>query len=93
MNNKILVIIFGLTFFLASSVCAKRQLPKDVNPIVYEGIKYTAPTDKMGYVVASDVKTGKVLWEKKVYEVTYQMGLEQDVQDVFISGLEIRDNV
>jgi len=76
---------------------AKRAEPKEVEPVIYRGIKYIAPhfrnMDKQvqrgGYVEAWDIKNNNMLWELQVYETKYNPKLEQDAQDIFITSLEI----
>jgi len=46
----------------------------------------------MGFVVATDRKTGKQIWTKQVYQVSYDKDMEQDVQDVFIDSLIVKCN-
>jgi hypothetical protein len=43
----------------------------------------------MGSVEARDEKTDQLLWTTKVYSVAYDSNLETDVQDVFITKLEV----
>lgn len=84
---------------LCSSAEADRLAPKEVEPVIYNGVKYVAPhwgyeygwKQNGGYVQAWDIKTGKKLWEKRIYEVKYDPQLEKDVQDVFITSLSIED--
>lgn len=76
---------------------AKRSAPAEVKPVVYQGIRYTAPhwvneNGKRiagGYVEATDVKTNKKRWRIKVYATQYDSQVEKDVQDVFITSLAI----
>ena len=44
-----------------------------------------------GYIEATSLETGKLLWELRVYEVEYDPILEGDVQDVYITYLKIVD--
>ncbi|HWB60180.1 MAG TPA: hypothetical protein VG733_11855 [Chthoniobacteraceae bacterium] len=71
---------------------AKRGEPAKVEPVVYEGVRYSAPNDDnlRGYLVAVDVATGKKLYEIDVYKTMVMDGLEADVQWVFIKNLEIK---
>ncbi len=80
----LLMAVFG------SSVSAKRTAPKPVQSIISDGIEYRAPLDleKMGVVQAWDVKTKKMLWEKKVYSVRFNPLLERDAQWIFITHLK-----
>ena len=83
-----ILVVFALTLMNAT---AKRAAPADVAPVTNGGITYTAPHDAMGCVIATDAKTGTKLWEKKIYLIKYDSELERDVQDCFISKLEIKD--
>jgi hypothetical protein len=79
---------------LAPVAFAKRGAPAEVKPVVWEGIEYRAPhstiaSNKMGVVEAWDKATGKMLWEQKVNTVAINTNLEEDVQHVFITKLEI----
>jgi len=44
----------------------------------------------MGHVQAFDLSSGRKLWETKVYHVWIMPLLEEDVQWVFISGMQIQ---
>lgn len=78
---------------------AKRAAPVDVPPLVHNGVKYAAPHGAVmnrlgqngGVIEARDEKTDTVLWRLKVYEAKRDPNKEQDVQDVFITALEIKD--
>jgi hypothetical protein len=85
--------IFAVLLVLFSPVFsqAKRMAPEEVEPLIYKGIKFVAPTQKMGYIEAWDIETKKKVWEKKVYTVIYNPLLETDVQDIFIVSLQIKD--
>lgn len=93
-KNKIIVVmvvIFAL-FVGATSVFAKRLAPTPVNDVVFNGIKYSASNVEMGYVEARDIQNNTLIWKKEVYKVTYDNNLEKDVQDVFVTHLQIEDN-
>jgi hypothetical protein len=87
-------IIVAMLVLLAPAAFAKRGAPAEVKPVVHEGIEYRAPhstiaSEKMGVVEAWDKATDKMLWEKKVYTVKINPLMERDVQDVFVTKLEI----
>lgn len=78
---------------------AKRAEPKEVEPAIYNGVKYLAPHFKhngdqfeRGYIEAWDIQSQKKLWELQVYKLNYDKKFEQDVQDVFITSLTITDD-
>ena len=70
-----------------------RSAPPKVDPVIVDGIEYTAPWDMMGSVVATDIGTGCQLWWRQIYAVKYIPGLEPDVQWVYISSLKADDGV
>lgn len=98
-------VIALIVLLLISGFCfAKRAAPKDVEPVVDHGVKYLAPHVTAGYIKAHgypkcsvgcveawSVKSGKLLWRVQVYEIKYDEKLEKDVQDNFITALQIKD--
>jgi hypothetical protein len=84
-------LILAACFCLALPVHAKRSAPKPVPPVVRDGIEYSAPLDRIGFVVATWTKTKREIWSRQVYVIKheYKLGLEKDVQDVFITDLGI----
>jgi len=97
--------VAAITLLSISIFCfAKRAAPKDVEPVVDQGVKYLAPHVTANYIKAHgypkcpvgcieawSVKTGKFLWRVQVYEIKYDEKLEKDVQDNFINALQIRE--
>lgn len=76
---------------LANPVHAKRLPPKPVPPVVAEGVEYTVPHDVlMGLVVATDIKTRTVLWQRQIYTVRSNPDIEHDVQACYITSLAAR---
>ena len=71
-------------------IVASRGPPKKVDDLEYKGIKYSAPLEKMGHIEARNIKTGKIIWDLKVYDVEYQPNLETDIQEVYIISLKIK---
>jgi len=89
--RRIFFLCLIIICLLPLRVYSKRVAPAKVEPVIYEGVRYEAPTSKMGYVEAYDAASGKKLWEKKAYDVKYNLALERDVQDVFIKELKIEE--
>ena len=83
----ILLICFTACVISHAQVSLKRKAPKEVTPIIVDNIKYTAPTNQLGCVIAKDVTTDTLIWRKQVYTIQYNKDLEKDVQDVFIDSL------
>jgi hypothetical protein len=82
-----------------TTVTAKRKAPVKVAPLIMGKIKYMVPQEvreigqNLGgmFMQAFDAKTGAILWELPLYVINYKKGLEKDVQDIFISRMEIQD--
>ena len=76
-----------------TSVLAKRSAPKPVAPVVKDGIEYSAPLNRMGFVVATWAKTKREIWSRQVYVIKYEykLGLEEDVQWCFITDLRFEN--
>ena len=86
------IIVFSVVFAVlsASIVYARRDAPKDVPSIKNSKIEYRAPHGQMGCVEAWQGKT--MIWRRQIYVVKYTVGLERDVQDVFIKTMELKGN-
>jgi hypothetical protein len=73
----------------------KRTAPPAVPPVVLGNIRIeTIPWGRSrdlgqngGYIAALDRRTGRELWILKVYGVTYDTKMEEDVQDIFIKKM------
>ncbi|MBI4711763.1 MAG: hypothetical protein HY762_00390 [Planctomycetes bacterium] len=93
--KKIIILVLaalGILYCGISMGEAKRAAPKEVEPVVNKGVKYTAPQDKIGYVQAWNVEDEEMLWEKKVYDVKIDPKLEEDVQQIHITSLSVKDD-
>lgn len=98
-GNLMILAVFFLCIVYPGEGRAMRFPPKDVEPVIYNGIKFTAPhwayqhggKQNGGYVEALDAETGKKLWGLRVYKVEYDLSMETDVQDIFITSLSIED--
>ncbi len=81
---------------ITATAIAKRNGPADVEPIMYNGIKYVAVhwgqsrglDQNGGYIEAFDSNTGRQLWLLRVYKIKYD-AREKDIQDVFIIKMNI----
>ena len=78
----------------------KRVGPKDVNPIIADGVRYEVLhwgrdrglDQNGGYIVAKDAVSNKELWLAKIYTIDYKPKLETDVQDLFITAIELAND-
>jgi len=91
--RKTAVIVAVLILALAATALwAMRENPAPVTPVVHNGVKYTAPMESMGVVVAFNAASGAKLWEQKIYDVKIDPALEADIQYVYITTLAIQGN-
>jgi hypothetical protein len=88
-----IILILGACLCLVISADAKRVIPKTVPYVIRDGIEYSAPLDRIGFVVATWIKTKREIWSRQVYVIKYEYknGLEEDVQWVFINDLRYED--
>jgi len=89
--KKIIVLSTIFVLLSGSMVHAKRNAPEDVPSIDRSKVEYRAPHAQMGCVEAWQGKT--LIWRRQIYVVKYTVGLERDVQDVFIKTIELKGNV
>lgn len=67
----------------------------EVAPVEHQGVRYSQVVNgqargldqSTGYLVATDLETDKDLWTLKVYEVTTDPNLEQDVQRIYFKSM------
>ena len=84
------IAVSSLLFFFPTGLLGKRVARVPVNPIVHNGIKYSAEGDGIsGYVLATEVASEKELWKLKVFHIHIKPWLEEDNQWIFINGMEL----
>jgi outer membrane protein assembly factor BamB len=76
-------------FLPATPAIAKRSAPEPVRPIVAGNIEYSSPGWPIGFIIATDTRTRREIWRKRIYRVKIDPALERDVQDVFITSLAL----
>jgi hypothetical protein len=87
--------IFVVIFFVAvfPNLSAKRVARPTVNTVVKGNVNYSAQGDgRTGYVVATEVATGKELWRANIFRIHFKPWIEQDNQWIFISDLKLLDD-
>ena len=83
------VAVLAVLLLVVTPALAKRPAPKPVAAVIADAIEYSAPSELMGFVVATDTRTHKELWRERIYRVVINPALEGDVQDVFITSLVV----
>jgi hypothetical protein len=93
--SQLLVISIALTIFLPAVALAKRTPAPKVEPVLNRGICYTshdgADTPRRQCVRASEIKTGKVLWDATVFRTFLCPFVEECRRLVFIERMFIAD--
>jgi hypothetical protein len=91
--RKFLAIAAMLAVLAPSVLQAKRRPTPKVEPLISEGVRYTAPNDDgwRAYVQAWDAKTNKRLWEATVFRNVRNPLMEEDVQHVYLEKMNIKD--
>jgi hypothetical protein len=90
--KKFAILMLGLSLLLTSIAFAKRSPPENIPPLRSGDFEFRVPHGQMGSVEAWNVKQEELLWRRQIYVVKYTVGLERDVQDVFIKSLDLKDN-
>jgi hypothetical protein len=90
-----LVLVLSAIALLPYLAPARRAAPPKVEPVIHDGIRYTASNDdgRRAYIEAWDVQTNKRLWDLTVFTNRIDPKLEEDVQWVFIKALSVADDV
>jgi len=85
--------ISAVLLCLVTPALAKRAAPKPVKPVVKDGVEYSAPFNREGFVVATWLKTGREIWSRQNYVIKheYKQGLEEDVQTCFVTDLQFNN--
>lgn len=99
-RNSFIVFSTIIVSILISAQCyAKRMMPESPPPVIYNHttyspVVYNGLIDKTissgAYIEAYDNKTKKLLWRKQIYKISYNPGLESDVQDVYITKVRMQ---
>jgi hypothetical protein len=89
MKRRWMILLLLLFLVMTGDATAKRGPAPLVPPIDIAGIEYRAPNsvERRGVIEACDVKTGKLLWRKRVYLNVELPFSEADVQWVFIKSM------
>jgi hypothetical protein len=83
-------LLCGVLASLAVTAAAKRVAPKDVPPVVANGVRYSVAGDgRSQYIVTQDAATDKMLWKVLVFRTRIAPLKEEDNQWVFIDELRL----
>ena len=82
-------LLMPLMLLFTSVAFAKRSAPARVAPVKAGAIEYRVSHNQMGSIEAWDATGSELIWRRQIYVVKYQVGLERDIQDVFITTVEL----
>jgi hypothetical protein len=90
-----------LALGLAPAANAKRTAPQPVTPVLNAGLRFEAihwatkneTKQNGGFIRVVNIRNGLPICTKQVYETKYDLNLEKDVQDNFITKLYIKEKV
>lgn len=86
------ILLSCLAVLLPAVAHAKRGPRPKVDPVEWQGVRYTPHGDgRTEHVQAVDLKTGKTLWDVAVFSTPIIPRLEEDVQWVFIKRMFVDD--
>ena len=87
------MVLTALLLCAAAPASAKRAAPKPVQPVVRDGIEYSAPLNREGFMVATWIRSKREIWSRQVYVIKheYKLGLEEDVQSCYITDIQLHD--
>ncbi|MBN2652269.1 MAG: hypothetical protein JXR63_07795 [Spirochaetales bacterium] len=96
--KKVFFVIFILLSF--NSLSAKRAVPKEVQSIEYQGLRYVAIEcgwevdirQNGGIIEIWDIEKNVLIKRKIIYRIRYNPFIERDVQDIFITKLDISED-
>jgi hypothetical protein len=83
---------------VSQSAYADRRAPPEVPPLTVNGVQYSLSGGWLAdgsqasiCVRAVDLKSGKPLWETKLYEIKLNPVIESDVQDICVNSMRAID--
>lgn len=83
------LVALSMLALVAQVAEAKRGAPKPVAPVRHGGLEFRAPHDLMGSIEAVDAERGVRAWYRQIYVVARDLSLETDVQDVYVTKLQV----
>ena len=90
MKKSLQLLLVACVILPALMAHARRLAPVDVPPVRGEPMEYRAPHSRMGCIEAW--QGSELVWRRQIYVVRFIVGLERDVQDVFIQTMALKGN-
>ncbi|MFH1692237.1 MAG: hypothetical protein ABIC68_06730 [Candidatus Omnitrophota bacterium] len=97
MKTKIFCILLLTLFVFPSLLFAKRASIEYPNKIIIKNIEYIASYEtgnlfQKAYIEAKNIETDEIIWKKEIYQIPLNPIMEQDIQWVMITKIEMKDN-
>ena len=91
--SRFVLFSVAVALLLPGLALAERIAPAKVAPVIHKGVRYIAPNDdgRRAYIEARDVQTNNKLWDLTIFTNRIDPKLEEDVQWVFVTTLNVRD--
>lgn len=98
--DKILLILF--VSLLSSAGWAKRLAPAKIKPVVEQGNEFSYRVEKTSckksptcgmqvFLVSKNVASGKLNWERELYQKAFDPKMETDVQTIYPKSLKLKE--
>ncbi|MDD5707530.1 MAG: hypothetical protein PHR35_16525 [Kiritimatiellae bacterium] len=87
MNKQKMMVCLCLVLAVAIVASARVTFSTPPPEVTYDGTTFRAERMDDGVVHALDAKTGQLLWQKRLYQVMIDPGLEADVQWIYIRSI------
>ncbi|HBC89332.1 MAG TPA: hypothetical protein DCZ94_20515 [Lentisphaeria bacterium] len=85
--KKMIFICACLVALFTFVVYAKVKFSNPPPELTHDGVTYKAVRTDDGVIHAIDAKTGKLLWQTRLYKVQIDQDLEPDVQWIYIQSI------
>lgn len=98
---KKLILILSLSLLAAPSL-AKRLAPAKIKPVVDQGSEFSYRIEKTSckkstscgmqvFLVSKNVASGKINWERELYQKAFDPKMETDVQTIYPKSLKLKE--
>lgn len=98
---KIFILVLSLSL-LSTTTWAKRLAPAVIKPVVSEGNEFTYKVEKTSckkspscgmqvFLVSKNLASGKINWERELYQKAFDPKMETDVQTIYPKSLKLKE--
>lgn len=98
---KIFILVLSLSL-LSATTWAKRLAPAVIKPVVSEGNEFSYKVEKTSckkspscgmqvFLVSKNLASGKINWERELYQKAFDPKMETDVQTIYPKSLKLKE--